>query len=146
MSLINSSHHPPITANPEWTVMQACELMLEHGVGAVAVLDPDGKLRGIFTERDVMRKVVAKRLNPDTTPLREVMTSPCFTLPNDRTPNDALNLMVAMKINHLALVGENNELIGMLSYRTLLSQKVDNLNAEVDHLSAYIGSDGIGGD
>lgn len=146
MSLINSSHHPPITANPDWTVMQACELMLEHSVGAVAVLEHDGKLIGIFTERDVMRKVVAKRLDPDKTRLREVMTSPCFTLPNDRTPNDAINLMVAMKINHLALVGENNELIGMLSYRTLLTQKVDNLNAEVDHLSAYIGSDGIGGD
>jgi CBS domain-containing protein len=146
MSLVNASHHPPITARPDSTVMQACETMLEHNVGAIAVLGDDGKLLGIFTERDVMRKVVAKRLDADKTPLREVMTSPCFTLPFDRTPNDAISLMVAMKINHLALVGENNELIGMLSYRTLLSQKVENLNAEVDHLSAYIGSDGIGGD
>src|SRR5262245_32300627 len=102
MSLINSSHHPPVTARPDNTVMEACETMLEHCVGAVAVLDSDGNLKGIFTERDVMRKVVAKRLDPDTTPLRDVMTSPCFTLPFDRTPNDAINLMVAMKINHLA--------------------------------------------
>lgn len=145
MSLVNSSHHPPLKVSPSATVMEACNQMLERKVGAVAVVDGD-KLVGIFTERDVMRKVVARKLDPDKTHLRDVMTSPCFTIPHDRTPNDAIALMVTMKINHLALVGEHNQLIGMLSYRTLLSQKVEHLNAEVDSLAGFLGQDGIGGD
>lgn len=145
MNLLNSSHNPPLTVAPETSVMEACNKMLQRKVGSVAVVEGD-KLVGIFTERDVMRKVVANKLDPENTRLREVMTSPCFTIPHDRTPNDAIALMVTMKINHLALVGDQNQLIGMLSYRTLLSQKIENLNAEVDSLAGFIGQDGIGGD
>lgn len=146
MSLVNASHHPPVTASPDATVMQACELMLEHEMGAVALVDTSGVLRGIFTERDVMKKVVAHRLDPEKTSLREVMTSPCFTIPNDRSVTDAIALMVAMKINHLAVVGPENQLLGMLSYRSLLKQRLEIMDSQVDSLTAYAGQDGIGGD
>ena len=104
------------------------------------------QLAGILTERDVLKKVVAQKKNHENVQLREVMTSPCQTISADLEIEDALAMMVSKTIHHLAVVDENGKLAGLVSYRTLMSQKVSTLDAEVDHLSAYMGSDGIGGD
>lgn len=147
MSLTTASHHPAPQAMSDDNVMDACETMLERNVGAVAVTEKKtGKLVGIFTERDVLRKVVVHRLDPKKTELRKVMTSPCLAIPADRSIDDALALMLTKQIHHLALVGPEQELIGIVSYRTLLNHKIENLNVEVDHMAAYMGYEGPGGD
>lgn len=146
MSLITASHNPAPQATVDDSVLDACKTMLDRNVGAVAVTDKkSGKLVGIFTERDVLRKVVTQRLDPKKTELRKVMTSPCLAIPADRSIDDAVALMVQQKVNHLALVGPQQELLGIVSYRTLLNRKIDYLNVEVDHMAAYMGYDG-GGD
>ena len=146
MSLITASHNPPLTAPLDATVFEACDLMLKRGLGAMAVLNSDGSLAGIFTERDVLRKVVPKKLNCETTTLREVMTSPCVTIHTNRSVHDAISEMLTNKVNHLILLDEGDRFVSIVSYRTLLGQEIENLHVEVDHLTAYIGSDGIGGD
>jgi len=146
MSLVNASHSPAPEARVTDTVSQACETMLKRDVGSVAVIDERGRLVGIFTERDVLRKVVAAGMDPKATELKKVMTSPCRAIPADRSVDDALAVMVNQKINHLAVVGENQQLVGIVSYRTLLNRKIDALNVEVDHMAAFMGQDGIGGD
>lgn len=146
MSLLNASHHPPFTVTPEATVMDACEIMKSNNVGAVAVISPDNHPIGMFTERDVIQKVVVAGLDPRTTSVKQIMTSPCLVIPMDRTIDDALAVMLGKTAFHLAVIDENRELVGVVSYRTLLREHIDALNAEVDHLSAYMGSDGIGGD
>ncbi len=145
MSLITSAHHPPLAVSPQTTVLDACRQMKERGVGAVAVIGPDDRPVGIFTERDVMYKIVTEQRDAANTPLSQVMTSPCLTIASDLAPEDALSVMVKKSVHHLALVDEDRKLIGMVSYRTLMRERVDILNAEVDHLSAYMGDDGIGG-
>lgn len=145
MSLITSAHHPPLAVSPQTTVLDACRQMKERGVGAVAVVGPDERPQGIFTERDVVHKIVTEQRDPSATLLSEVMTRPCLTIASDLAPEDALAVMVNRQVHHLALVDEDRKLIGMVSYRTLMRERVDILNAEVDHLSAYMGDDGIGG-
>ena len=147
MSLITASHNPPLAVGPDTTVFDACSKMKERGVGAVAVINPDNTPVGIFTERDVIYKVVTAGLDPASTTLKQVMTSPCLAIPTDRTPHDALAVMVAKNVHHLALIDDQRKLIGMVSYRTLMREQLETLNAEVDHLSAYMGKeDEIGGD
>jgi CBS domain-containing protein len=146
MSLITASHNPPLTLQAESTVLEACEKMRESNVGAVAVISKDNRPIGIFTERDAIHKVLAGKLNPESTTLSQVMTSPCLAIPSDRTIDDALAVMISKSVHHLALIDEDRKLLGLVSYRTLMRERVDYLNAEVDHLSAYMGSDGIGGD
>lgn len=145
MSLITASHSPPLAVSADTTVYQACQKMVDRNVGAVAIVSPDNMPMGIFTERDVIQKVVTRKLDPETTKLNQVMTSPCLAIPSDRSIEDALAVMVAKQVHHLALIDEDRKLIGMVSYRTLLRENIDTLNAEVDHLSAYMGEDGIGG-
>lgn len=146
MSLLTASHHPPLAMGADTTVLQACRSLKEKNVGAVAVISDDNRPVGIFTERDAVHKVVAGGLDPASTPLSAVMTSPCLAIAHDRSPDDALSVMINKSVHHLAVIDDDKKLVGLVSYRTLMRERVEYLNAEVDHLSAYMGSDGIGGD
>lgn len=147
MSLLTASHHPPLTVSPDTTVLQACEKMKEKNVGAVAVVSADDRPVGMLTERDIVQKIVTGNLDAASTKVSQVMTSPCLAIPSDRTADDALAVMLGKTVFHLALINEEKKLIGVVSYRTLLSDRIETLNAEVDHLSAYMGKeDEAGGD
>jgi CBS domain-containing protein len=145
MTLINAAHTPPLAISPDATVAEACSRMAERNVGAIVIISPDLRPIGIFTERDVVQRIIVPGLDPHTTAVREVMTSPCLAIPADRTADDALHVLLGKTAFHLAVIDEERKLVGVVSYRTLLSQQIENLNAEVDHLSAYMGYDG-GGD
>lgn len=145
MSLINAAHTPPLTCSPDATVHDACTAMAERNVGAIVIVNPEERPIGILTERDVIKRVVLAGLDAQSTGVREVMTTPCLVIPEDRTAHDAIHVMLRKTAFHLAVIDENRKLAGVVSYRTLLAQQIENLNAEVDHLSAYMGFDG-GGD
>ena len=79
MRLLKFASVPPATVASSATVLEAVEVMAEHGVGAVAVVQ-GGQLIGIFTERDVMLRVVLRHRHPKDTRVGEVMTSPAETI------------------------------------------------------------------
>ncbi|MDS4069575.1 MAG: CBS domain-containing protein [Candidatus Competibacter sp.] len=102
---------------PEASVFQAAVLMTTHRVGALAVMGEAG-LVGIFTERDLVSRVIASRLDPELTPVRQVMTENPKTITSDQTPCDALNLMHAHGFRHLPVV-DGERLMAMLSMRDI---------------------------
>jgi CBS domain-containing protein len=144
MSLLKIASVPPATVAPGATVLEAVEVMAEHGVGAVAVVE-NGQLRGIFTERDVMMRVVLRHHSPQETPVGEVMTSPAETITDETSEEDALVHMVERHVRHLPIVGAGGELRGMLSIRNLLEHRVDELARELHSLDQYLSNDGPGG-
>jgi len=144
MSLLKIASVPPAVVGPESTVLEAVEVMAEHGVGAVGVVD-GGHLRGIFTERDVMLRVVLRHRSPKDTHVGEVMTSPAETISDDAPEEEALVHMVERHVRHLPIVGANGQLKGMLSIRNLLEHRVDELARELHSLDQYLLNDGPGG-
>ena len=100
---------------------------------------------GIFSERDVMLRVVSENKDPKTTKMREVMTGPVLTIDKDTSTDDALKIMGERHIRHLPVVNEEGQVEGMLSIRHLLLDKVEHLTQELDSLEAYLAADGIGG-
>jgi CBS domain-containing protein len=144
MSLQKIARVPPPTVGPGATVMDAVELMAEEGVGAVAVVEKD-ELRGIFTERDVMLRVVLKNRNPSQTRLSEVMTSPPQTCTDDLPLDEALDFLLEKHIRHLPIVDREGHIHGMLSLRNLLEHMVEYLERELHSLDQYIANDGPGG-
>lgn len=100
------------------SVREAAEFMAEKRIGAVVVME-EGKLHGIFTERDALYRVVAGGRDPAATELGEVMTAPVLTLTLDDTVADALRLMRDMEFRHLPLV-EGEEVCGILSLRDFI--------------------------
>lgn len=99
-------------------VRSVAKQMSEKNVGAVAVLD-GGKLVGVFSERDLMKRVVAAGLNPESTKVEAVMTKDIIVGDPTDDLDDALQKMHSVGSRHLPVV-ENGKLIGMISLRDLL--------------------------
>lgn len=118
--------------------------MAEHAVGAVGVVE-NGALLGIFTERDVMMRVVLRQRSPKDTRIREVMTAPVETITEDTPEEDALVQMVERHVRHLPIVNAQGRLTAMLSIRNLLEHRVDELARELHSLDQYLSNDGPGG-
>lgn len=144
MSLLKIASVPPAAVAPDATVLEAVEVMAEHGVGAVAVVE-NGQLRGIFTERDVMMRVVLRHRSPQDTRVGEVMTSPAETITDETAEEDALVHMVERHVRHLPIVSRSGQVSGMLSIRNLLEYRVDELARELHSLDQYLSNDGPGG-
>ena len=144
MPLLKIAHTPPATVAPSATVLEAVQVMAEEGVGAVAVVE-DGVLRGIFTERDVMLRVVLRGRDPKQVRMSEVMTSPVETIPADTAADEVLSSMVERHFRHLPVVDAEGKLKGMLSIRNLLENMVEQLRNELHSLDQYLLNDGPGG-
>jgi len=125
-------------------VLDAMHAMAGAKVGSVAVVDHD-HLVGIFSERDVMLRVVVEGRDPRTTLVEEVMTSPVQTIPERITGDEALRIMVQNHIRHLPVVDSRGHIQAMVSMRSLLEEKITDLNLEIDSLESYFTADGIGG-
>jgi CBS domain-containing protein len=106
-----------LSITPEASVHQASVLMATHRIGALPVLRGT-ELIGIVTERDLVSRVLAPRLDPERTPVTQVMTEKPITIGSDQAPCDALDLMNAHGFRHL-LVVEGEQLIGVLSMRDI---------------------------
>lgn len=144
MYLLKIATVPAPAVSLQATVSQAVEAMMKHRVGAVAVVS-DGALRGIFTERDVMGRVVAARRDPASTTVEEVMTSQVESIPETTKAVEALNLMVERHFRHLPITDGHGNLRGMLSVRNLLQNQIEYLSHELNGMEAYMTADGIGG-
>jgi len=124
---------------------EAIRTMLERRVGAVAVIDPERYVAGIFTERDVLRKLALSGRDPETTPVRELMTTPVDLATPATGPAEALVTMVERHYRHLPVVDNEGKLMGMLSIRNVLQWRIDALSQELDSLEQYVANDGPGG-
>ncbi len=138
MNLLTVAHRPAVEVAPDSSVMEAVEASLPARVGAVAVVE-QGRIIGIFTERDVMTKVLPKRLDPDKTQVREVMTSPVITVPPTMHIDDVWNLMLEKHIRHLPISEDDRTVLGMLSIRNVLELLVQTLKENLKYMESYMG-------
>jgi CBS domain-containing protein len=105
----------------------------------------EGRPVGIFTERDVMVKVVVARRDPAVTKVSDVMTAPVTPIRFDAESNEALQLMLDRHFRHLPIVDDQGKMLGMLSMRHLMREQIETLQSEVGSLENYISTDGPGG-
>jgi CBS domain-containing protein len=129
----------------EASVADAIHKMLDYHVGAVVVVDSEYRVAGIFTERDVLRKMSLTRLDPQTTPVRHLMTTPVEMATRDTGSAEALTTMLERHFRHLPVADDNGRLLGILSIRNLLEWRVGDLSRELESLEQYVSNDGPGG-
>jgi CBS domain-containing protein len=127
-----------ISAEAHQTVLEVSGMMVEHNIGAVPVLQ-DGRLTGIFSERDLMSRVVVAGKDPAHTQVKEVMTDDPLTV----APSDALETcMTLMKrhgFRHLPACA-GRELKGIVSLRDIILHDLDEKDYEVRMMRAYLHS------
>ncbi len=124
------------TVQPQQIVREVAKFMTEARVGAVPVIEGD-RLVGVFSERDLMTRVVAPGLNPDTTTVGSVMTKDIVVADGDETTEACLSRMKQLHVRHLPVVS-GNKLVGMLSVRNLLMVEATQKEEEIKWLNAYI--------
>jgi len=110
---------PVVTIDEDAPVNRVAELMNKDDLGCIIIIDKEGKPLGILTERDLVVRVLAKNVRPDTIKAKEVMTSPLITIEPDATINDAARRMSRLNIRRLGVVYKMR-LIGLLSAKDIL--------------------------
>ena len=144
MGLMKIAQVPPPIVEPQVSVMDAVGVMARHRVGAVIVVEK-GALVGIFTERDLMLRVVQERRDSEATAVGDVMTTDVMTITDASTHDEASNVMLSEHLRHLPILGRDGKVLGLLSIRALVEQRLDDLHREVSSLEQYMANDGSGG-
>lgn len=144
MNLLHIAYAPAVQVSPDLSVKRAVASTMPVECDAMAVMEL-GRIRGILTSRDVMLKVVLKRRDPQTTKVREIMTTPVLTLHPDGEPEEALQLMLEQHFRHIPLSDDGKTVCGMLSLRKLLSYIVEDQRDNLNQMEAFLNADGPGG-
>jgi CBS domain-containing protein len=121
---------------PTDTVLEAARRMNERGIGGLLVVEA-GQLVGIFTERDILRRVVALNRDPVTTLVKTVMTSPVITCLPETSVEECGAIMTVRRIRHLP-VADARGLIGIVTSGDVLAFRVDEQQATITYLNNYM--------
>ena len=127
----------PYSMNSSATVQEAAEFMAARNIGAVCVVDEDGKLLGVFSERDVLRRVVVQQRDPRGVKVGEVTSDLRAVIKCDETPHQALERMELIGTRHLPVV-DGERWVGMLSMRDLMRVELSEQGDEIKLLHEYI--------
>jgi CBS domain-containing protein len=125
-----------VTASPTMTVLEAAQLMNDRGIGALVVLQ-EGTLQGIFTERDLMRRVVAEQRDPATTPVRDVMTTALVVTRPEIPLEECASIMTSRRIRHLPVMGPDG-LAGLVTIGDLMAFQVADQAVTIAQLNSYV--------
>ncbi|HEY4932008.1 MAG TPA: CBS domain-containing protein [Terriglobales bacterium] len=132
MSLLEWCDEGPAIVSVLASVEDAVNTMLEKDVGAVAVIDEQGIVAGMFTERDVLAKFALSGRDAKATPVRELMSPMVEMATDDTTAAEALKVMLERHYRHLPVVDARGKVLGILSIRNILEARIDDLLDELD--------------
>lgn len=125
------------------TALEAAKLMANRDVGAVLVVEKDGRLAGIVTERDITRRIVANGLDSKKTTVAEIMSRNPDTISPDDFGVEALEIMRVRRYRHLPVTVEGKA-VAMVSVRDLYEVMKDELEASIRETEAYVFGDRYG--
>ena len=127
---------PVVAVRPSDTVLAAIKVLASEDVGAAVVL-VDGKLAGIFSERDYTRKIVLKGRSSESTRVEEIMTANVVCVSPRTKLRDCMALMTEKNIRHLPVL-EESRIVGMVSIRDIVSDIIADQDFTISQLESYI--------
>ena len=126
-----------VSIQPTASVLEAARLMNDRGVGGVVVVDEANALLGIFTERDILRRVVAVGLPPETTKVADVFTRDIVTCTPDMNVEEIGSIMSTRRVRHLPVVDARG-LHGVVTIGDLLAHRLSDQETTIQHLNSYV--------
>lgn len=121
---------------PSASVADAVHVMNQYKVGSLIVME-DERVVGMFTERDVLTRIVAAGRNPQSTRVHEVMTGKVVTITPETTVEQVMDIFATKRCRHLPVIAET-QLLGLISIGDVSRWLVDSHRAEAEHLRQYI--------
>lgn len=132
MSLLQCCDEGAATVGVDASVDDAIRTMIDNAVGAVAVVDNQGVVAGMFTERDVLAKFALSGRDPKQTPVREMMSPMVEMATQETTTSEALRVMLERHYRHMPIVDDGGKLLGICSIRNILQARIDDLLAQLE--------------
>ena len=133
---LEQSKRPVYSVGPNATVREALEIMAQHNIGALLVIDGQ-TLEGIFSERDYARKVVLKGKSSSDAKVSEIMTSKIITINTKHTIDQCMQIMTDNHIRHLPIVNDEN-VMGLISIGDVVREMIAYQKSMIEQLQSYI--------
>jgi CBS domain-containing protein len=122
---------------PDTLVYRALQLMQDKGLGAVTVIDKEGKLAGIVSERDYARKVILEGRSSKETESRDIMTTDLYVVTPETTVDECISLMTEKRMRHLPVL-DKGKLTGIVSIGDVVKAIIKEQRIEIQYLNEYI--------
>ncbi|MBK1439574.1 CBS domain-containing protein [Parapedobacter sp. ISTM3] len=136
--ILNNKPAAVYSVSQDVSVLEALKIMMEKNISALLVIE-NGRLQGIFTERDYARKIILQGKSSKDTPIRDVMTREPHTITQHEAIERCMQLMTHNHYRHLPVV-EDNMVIGMLSIGDLVKYIIEDQRQTINQLESYINS------
>ncbi len=125
-----------VTMVADESVVNAARLMNERGIGGLVIME-GGRMVGIFTERDILRRIVAEHRDPATTAIRDVMTAPVVCCPVDTSQDECKKVMTDKRIRHLPVV-DGDTVVGVITSGDVLAFQVREQASTLEYMKSYV--------
>jgi len=135
--ILNAKPHRLITVDAGATVLEALRILAQYDIGALLVTD-QGQPAGIFSERDLARKMVLLGREASNTPVRDVMSAKIIYVTLNQTVEDCMAIMTERHIRHLPVLGEDGSVAGFLSIGDLVKEVISEKSVIIEQLIHYI--------
>ncbi len=136
-ALLSDKGSDVVTVAPEHVLQDATRLLAERKIGCIVVLDDSGAVRGIVSERDVVRKLASEGAAALDVPVSSIMTSTVVTCRRDDTINHIMEEMTRGRFRHVPVV-EDGRLIGIVSIGDVVKNRIAEAELEASAMRAYI--------
>ena len=134
--ILNRKGHDVVTVAPNDSVMEAVRRMHEHNIGGALVVE-GGAVVGIFSERDLLNRMVFKGLDPAKTPISQVMSSPVAYVTPETEISECRMAMTQKRIRHLPVI-EEGKLVGVISIGDIVAWELAEQQTTIQYLKQYI--------
>jgi CBS domain-containing protein len=139
--ILNDKGRAVITAQPGDTVLAVAQTLAAKKIGAVVIVDTQGRIGGIVSERDIVRALATGGSDALDKPVREFMTASVRTCAPRDTEAELMSLMTEHRVRHLPVL-ENGKLGGMISIGDVVKNRMEAIEREAEEMKSYIASSG----
>jgi CBS domain-containing protein len=141
--ILKEKGHEFYHVGPKSTVYEALQRMAEKDVGAMPVLDDEGTIIGMFTERDYARKLILHGFKSKESLIEDFMSKILYTVDSDMTTFECMAIMTEHRVRHLPVL-DHNKIVGILSIGDIVNQIIKEQYATIKDLEKYITGSGYG--
>ena len=141
--ILDTKGYEFFSVNPAATVFEALKIMADKNIGALMVLDGDGKLIGMFSERDYARKIILHGISSKEAKLEDYMSTELYTVDPKTTVLGCMAVMTDKKVRHVPVL-DHNKIVGIISIGDVVNTIIEDQKATIQDLEKYITASGYG--
>ena len=141
--ILDSKGYDFFNVNPAATVFEALKIMADKNIGALMVLDSEGKLVGMFSERDYARKIVLHGISSKEAKIEDYMSTDLYIVDPDTTVLGCMAVMTDKKVRHVPVL-DHNKIVGIISIGDVVNTIIEDQKATIQDLEKYITASGYG--